>query len=67
MSESGTNESGASGPGSSHVLRWIVAIIAVLCIVALLAWDRGQPGVGGRFPDPEDASAVTAPSGIGVQ
>jgi hypothetical protein len=39
--------------------RWVIAAIVVLAIVALLAWARNDPGVGGRIPDPEDAVAVT--------
>jgi len=35
----------------SHVLRWIVAVVVVLGVVALLAWRRNEPGVGDRFPD----------------
>ena len=33
-------------------------MLAVLAIVALLAWARGEPGIDGRAPDPEDAAAV---------
>jgi hypothetical protein len=43
-------------------LQIIVAVIAVLAIVALLAWARGEPGVDGRAPDPEDAAAVVLTS-----
>jgi hypothetical protein len=38
--------------------RWVIATIVVLAIVALLAWARNGPGVGGRIPDPEDAVAA---------
>ena len=33
-------------------------MLAALAIVALLAWARGEPGVDGRAPDPEDAAVV---------
>jgi hypothetical protein len=39
-------------------VRWVVAVIVVLGIVALLAWARNDPGVGGRFPDPPNSSSV---------
>ena len=35
--------------------RWTIAVIAAVAIVALLAWARNEPGVGGRVPDPETA------------
>jgi hypothetical protein len=46
-----------SDGANAHVVRWVIAIIAVLALVALLAWARNDPGVGGRFPDPEDVAA----------
>ena len=40
--------------------RWLIAIVAAVALVAMLAWVRNDPGVGGRFPDPEDVrSSVT--------
>jgi len=36
--------------GSHNAARWVIAVIVVLGIVALLAWRRNGPGVGGRFP-----------------
>ncbi len=39
-------------------VRWVVAVIVVAGIVALLAWARNDPGVGGRFPDPPDSSSL---------
>jgi hypothetical protein len=39
--------------------RWLLAAVVVLAVVALLAWARNDPGVGGRIPDPEDAAVVT--------
>jgi len=36
----------------------VIAIVLVLGIVALLAWRRNGPGVGGRFPD-ESMGRVT--------
>jgi hypothetical protein len=43
---------------SNNAVRWVIAVIVALGIVALLAWRRGDPGVGERIPDPEDATAV---------
>lgn len=40
------------------VVRWVIVALAVLAVVALLAYARNDPGVGGRVPDPEDALAV---------
>ena len=39
--------------------RWLLAAVVVLAVVALLAWARNDPGVGGRVPDPSDAAVVT--------
>ena len=39
-------------------LQIVVAVLAVLAVVALLAWARGEPGIDGRAPDPEDATAI---------
>jgi hypothetical protein len=39
-------------------VRWVVAAIVALAIVALLAYSRNDAGVGGRVPDPEDAIAA---------
>ncbi len=38
--------------------RWVIAALVALAVVALLAWARNDPGVGGRFPDPEDVHVV---------
>ena len=38
--------------------RWVIAALAALAVVALLAYARNDPGVGGRVPDPEDVSTV---------
>lgn len=46
--------------------RWLLAAVVALAIVALLAWARNDPGVGGRIPDPEDA-AVVAEGGTHVE
>ena len=40
------------------MMQVVVAILAGLCIVMLLAWARGEPGVDGRAPDPEDVTVV---------
>ena len=47
-----------SNAHSRSALQVIVAILAVLAVIALLAWARGEPGIDGRAPDPEDAMAV---------
>ena len=36
----------------------MIGIIVALAIVALLAWARNDPGVGGRQPDPPTSMAV---------
>jgi hypothetical protein len=46
------------------VLRWVVAAVAALAIVALLAWARRDPGFDDRIPDPEDAALIV--DGIAV-
>jgi hypothetical protein len=46
------------------VARWVLALIVALAIIALLAWARGDPGVGGRIPDPEDAAALDLTSQV---
>ena len=46
--------------------RWLLVAALVLAIVALVAWARNDPGVGGRVPDPEDA-AVVAEGGTHVE
>ncbi len=40
------------------VTRWVIAALAALAVVALLAYARNDPGVGGRVPDPEDVRTV---------
>jgi hypothetical protein len=44
--------------GSRGALRWVIAVVVVLGVVALLAWRRNSPGVGDRFPD-ESRGRVT--------
>jgi hypothetical protein len=39
-------------------VRWMVVALAALGLVLLLAYARNDPGVGGRFPDPEDVRVV---------
>ena len=47
-------------------LRWVMAAIAALAIVALLAFARRDPGFDDRVPDPDDVGAavvvVTSPT-----
>jgi hypothetical protein len=38
--------------------RWLVGAIVVFAVVALLAWARNDPGVGGRQPDPPTSNVV---------
>jgi hypothetical protein len=38
--------------------RWMVAVLAAIGIIALLAWARNDPGVGGREPDPPESTVV---------
>ena len=40
------------------MMQIVVGILAVVCIVMLLALVRGEPGVDGRAPDPEDVTVV---------
>ena len=35
------------------VVRWVLVALAVLAIVGLLGYARGEPGAFGRSPDPE--------------
>jgi hypothetical protein len=45
----------------SDVRRSILAAVVVFAIIAMLAWARNDPGVGGREPDPpQSAPAVGA-------
>ena len=43
---------------ATNAVRWVIVALAALGIVALLAYARNDPGVGGRFPDPEDVRVV---------
>jgi hypothetical protein len=40
--------------GDMSPLRWVLVIVFVLGVVALLAWDRGEPGADERWPDRAD-------------
>ena len=42
---------------AARALRWVIVAVVALAIVALLAYARNDPGVGGRSPDPEHAGA----------
>jgi hypothetical protein len=50
--------------GATDVPRWLIAALAALGVVALLAYARNDPGVGGRFPDPEDVRVVVVADGV---
>ena len=61
------DEEGAVEEGSM-IGRSIIAFVAALAVVALLVYARGEPGVGGRFPDakstrPAGVLVVPAPGG----
>ena len=43
-------------------LRWLLGFIVAACIIALLAWARNDPGVGGREPDPPQTTTVITDS-----
>ncbi len=43
--------------------RWVVGLIAAAAVVALLAWARNDPGVGGRDPDPPTGAALVTGAG----
>ena len=42
----------------SDTTRWLIVGLAAAGLVAMLAWARNDPGVGGRVPDPEDVHVV---------
>jgi hypothetical protein len=44
----------------STAWRWLVGTIVVFAVIALLAWARNDPGVGGRQPDPPTSSVGVA-------
>jgi hypothetical protein len=45
---------------ATNLGRWVIAAIAVAAIVALLAWARNDPGVGGREPDPPQSTVLVS-------
>ncbi len=38
--------------------RWLIGLLAAVAVIALLAWARNDPGVGGRQPDPPTSIVV---------
>jgi hypothetical protein len=48
---------------SRDIIRWVIAALAALGVVAMLAWLRNDPGVGGRVPDPKDVRVVVVVNG----
>ena len=40
--------------------RWVIGAIVALCIVALVAWARNDPGVDDRDPDPPTSNVIVA-------
>ena len=45
---------------ATEISRLAVLVVVVAAVVALVAIARNGPGVGGRFPDPDDAGAPAA-------
>lgn len=44
--------------------RWMIGIVAAAAVVALLAWARNEPGVGGRESDPPTGAVLVSAGGI---
>lgn len=44
---------------TSNPLRWVIAAIAALAVVALLVWGDRESGVDDRDTDPEDVVVTT--------
>ena len=38
--------------------RWLIGTIVALCIIALLAWARNNPGIDDRDPDPPQSTEI---------
>ena len=56
MNEATTNED--TDESAIHdAVRWLIALAAAFAIFWMLLFARGEPGIDGRAPDPEDASA----------
>ena len=55
---------------TSSPVRWVIAVVAALAIVALLVWGDRQAGVDDRDTDPEDveitSDAAPAPLTISI-
>ncbi len=51
-------------------MRWVIAAVAALAVVALLVWGDRQAGVDDRDTDPEDvevtSDAAAAPFTISI-
>ena len=43
--------------------RWVIGLITAAAVVALLAWARNEPGVGGRDPDPPTGAVLVTDAG----
>ena len=48
---------------NTDVRRGLLAAVVVIAIIALLAWARNDPGVGGREPDPPQSTEVGSDEG----
>jgi hypothetical protein len=48
---------------NSGVRRLVIGATVALAIIALLAWARNDPGVGGRQPDPPQSTEVVGDEG----
>lgn len=47
----------------SDVVPWIVAIMAVMALVGMLAFARGEPGDDGRAPEAQRISSGAPAAG----
>jgi hypothetical protein len=54
--------------GVMSPMRWVIAAVAVLAVVALLVWGDRQAGVDDRDTDPEDVEITSdaAPTPLSI-
>jgi hypothetical protein len=45
--------------GDKSIVRWVVAAVAALAVVALLVWADRHAGIDDRDPKPEDVQVST--------
>ena len=48
----------ADDSAKSHTWRWIVGVVAVLAIIALLAYARRNPPFDDRVDDPQGSAVL---------